>query len=1669
VGCPVGKWSPLGGWCTECPPHEYTPSYGPSAHIWCYRCDAGYTVNASSSGCEACNSALGYYNADGRNCTQCEPGMRPERTEAARYCVSCQVDGSRHFSSRGLYRDRTVACTATASVECLAADISGDDTTWASSVATRDDPDTAVACVASEEEICNATDLTYSWLKYANHRLEGCTVDGCMDHGGRVAAEQACIALEDECGGILENPSGSWQTRTGTEPSVSMGGQNCWLKQTGVLDPEEACTTAGGGAICGYTAYAEEVLEKCEATVEHPMTGLRGDMRSCGGGPGTCRGCSAYSPRDCSASNYVPCSSSCTSAGIGLPGSALNCEYTPANASDPDSTDSCIAFAAPACAAIDLGDPRVNDPNDKLRCEMAGAGPGVCTYTPFLPTISEACESVELENCSLAEISSTNRTADLDSCNAAGNCTLWTSSQHACESAAGGNGACTFVDDPMSCAATDRDVCADANTRRDVDAYTFDTPNRTRDSQNDTCLLAGACSYTADIPAVPQPLECDEMCGAGTQVNTTSSFTSCERCLDVGPRHISPDGTPCVTCPAGRQANAERTHCFDCPAGKFSDQAENGWHCRACPPGWEPNTRIAAWACMPCRTNHYSAGDQCHHCVEDTVTQTLDGMVIASPSSAEQCRCPDGTYDSSLPGGGTSHIFCWDDGTYTALPWLEPSNSPSEQDVVNGAKCVACPSCLECDGGVPRVRAGYHVGGAGAGNSSASLMLLSPESLAADRHVYRCPRPELCLGEVTSGCDLIDCTPMWYEAETGHAVTSTLDEFTRTEHLHEQADHIELPSLLAARLGSSRCEAGFEGRFCLGKCVDGEAGSRFCDVSKCSRTDWSLVYVSTAAAMLLLAISVSCCNGQRIHSDSRAFRCCSRPPKDVNDPDLPRPCRVHGRCSFATYSGVAAMLLKPLGLLWPRLRVAFFLLSGLYQILSSLSPVLALPLPRRAWALVEFFAPLANLDVTLLPSVGCGLGFYTALWYRLFTVAGLILPAWVIWFVRTNCNCLETLRNKNGGTLRKKETAVHQMPHKLPRPDKGESFGGEPFEGDRYQDRSVLAMLAKRKMRNHKLREGTVSWTFAVICLAHPSITRTMLQLYDCRTMDDGSRHLVADVNIVCNEARAPDSDDQTATGPLDPLYAFYLSIASAVLAGCVALPVLAALKLWRSRKQIAAGVKQPGLAPLYLHCRPSCFLWEIGSIFGRASLAGGLIALERGSLTQLGAGVLLSGVLLAAVMWSRPLDSGPQLAAGEAVALKELLTEAKAEVKSTSAELKRLRALRDESKRDARENTQKLKRKQRKEAAKLIKRENVVVAGAPQRQWGVGPLASGVVSKRALIRDYDEADSSDEPTSHKKTIEPADRTVTLARFDGLDLNEKERDGSRETLAQYWAQQIHPEKQAELVDALEETFDGAGFRKNKHGEAIKKPDEKYPAYTFAHLHELVAQESMKILLEDALQRKREAKHKLYQTQRRLRPSGSGPGQMANVALAVCMFAAAASYFLCLVLKAAVRFNYIDALRPELAATFDDAAAASYLTTAVSETSLLQLRDERPEALGSLADTAGLLLLLIQIPPLVVLGLMVLMPLGADCRRACAARRVAKFVQVVAPEPEPEEDSRPVSADSEPVEDKLKEWPEKDEDTDVSRSRVLMENAFDKVGEKFGRRKPEGKYITPGTS
>merc|ERR1711988_691859 len=109
--------------------------------------------------------------------------------------------------------------------------------------------------------------------------------------------------------------------------------------------------------------------------------------------------------------------------------------------------------------------------------------------------------------------------------------------------------------------------------------------------------------------------------------------------------------------------------------------------------------------------------------------------------------------------------------------------------------------------------------------------------------------------------------------------------------------------------------------------------------------------------------------------------------------------------------------------------------------------------------------------------------------------------------------------------------------------------------------------------------------------------------------MDDGSSHLVADVNVVCNEPRPPDSHDLSATGPIDPLYGFHLSVATGVLVVCAALPALVGIRMWLLRKKISDGVKLPVLSPLYLHCRQSCFLWEIASIYGRTLLCGGLIA----------------------------------------------------------------------------------------------------------------------------------------------------------------------------------------------------------------------------------------------------------------------------------------------------------------------------------------------------------------------------------------------------------------------------------------------------------------------------
>ena len=1318
--CPVGRWSEEAGQCTKCPAHQYTPH-----HIRCFRCEEGYTVNANSSGCDACRSDLGFYNSDGRDCLPCPPGTRPDRAVAARHCVSCQVDGPRHYSSLGRYRNRTTSCTAAASASCAAANIGGDDETWARDVAERAGSDVPVACVAVDEEICSATNLS--------------------------------VAL-----------------------------------------PEQACTSGG---LCVYTAPTNETDESCRAAAQ----------------------------------------TACSSAAI---------------------------------TSIDIA-------------------------------------------------------ADTAACASAGACRLWVASRWACEFIASAAGACVYTSEPRTCVPADETVCADANMRLDPTAYNVEsaTMARVEASAQDACLSAGDCLYTADLPAVPQPVECEEMCGGGTQVNTTT-YTFCDSCVAVGPRHVSFDGTPCEACTPGRQANPERTECLDCAAGQYS---EDGLQCTPCPVGWEPNTRLAATACIHCLVNHYSAGDHCHRCVEDGVTQAMDGMVLASPETIDDCRCPDGTYDSVLPGGATSHIYCWDDGEHTSMPWLEQSNIPSRQDVESGKKCVACPSCLECDGGVPRVRAGYHVGGEDAGNFSDTLLLLSDVELAGDRHVYRCPLPELCLGEVQTGCDIIDCTPLIYEIEHPWV----------PDHIHPQSEPRNASSLdaLAAGLGGSRCAPGFSGRFCLGQCLDGDGGTRFCDSVKCEKNpDWAGLYRNLAVVLLVLGLLSSSCASRPTGHDVRMTRCCTRGDKapaaeqPIEPPDgepregpAPRndgPRLVHGCCSFLALRGVAGMLLKPVFLVWPRLRIAVMLLATMYQVLSSLSAVLALPLPQPAWSLIEFFAPFANLDVTLFPSVGCGLGYYSVLRTRLLTLPVVIGPAWLLWLVRSRCVCLETRAAKQDGTT------------------------------------TLLRVRAAQLMRSRNLLEGAIGWTFFVVYLAHPSVTRSLLQLYDCRSLDDGSSHLVADVRVVCTLPRV---GNETGTGALDAEYSLHVLVATAgLIVWCGVMPLLVGLRLWFVRKPIAEGVKQPGLSPLHAHCKPSCYLWEVFSMLARSALAAGLLLWERGSVAQPAAGALLSALFLGVAIWAQPLATGSGEALERATAAVSAAKERVKEAKEVAS--KKKTALKSHL--DEHDTKGTLGRKQLRIAARILRPH--IVAGAGLRQFAPDRWNPRIRHKLEHSEKQRHGNSS---TRYPRPWVPERE---WRRSQALEEDDEVKDADvKEKAKQY------------LVLEINKAFE----------EAEREPD-----YTVDHLTDFAKRSALQLGLDEAVAVQREATHRLLQAQRGLRPRGAG--RLANLALALCLGATCAAYSLCFVLRSGAVIGTPDAER--------------------------------------LAEGAGQLLLLVQIPPLVALGLMILRPLPGDCRRANAVRLATKLVPHAEPEPEPEAESHESEEEEETAGGAAEDGEENDEAADIQR-------------------------------
>lgn len=114
---------------------------------------------------------------------------------------------------------------------------------------------------------CDDDGIVYSWKSLSGQYLLGCTSDGCVDHGGRTAAEMACLAmLDDACGGIVQTATGAWQTRAGSEPLPSPSSEDAWLKE---ISPASCEFCGGSDWICCQSigTFQELYFD------DHPCTG----------------------------------------------------------------------------------------------------------------------------------------------------------------------------------------------------------------------------------------------------------------------------------------------------------------------------------------------------------------------------------------------------------------------------------------------------------------------------------------------------------------------------------------------------------------------------------------------------------------------------------------------------------------------------------------------------------------------------------------------------------------------------------------------------------------------------------------------------------------------------------------------------------------------------------------------------------------------------------------------------------------------------------------------------------------------------------------------------------------------------------------------------------------------------------------------------------------------------------------------------------------------------------------------------------------------------------------------------------------------------------------------------------------------------------------------------
>lgn len=685
----------------------------------------------------------------------------------------------------------------------------------------------------------------------------------------------------------------------------------------------------------------------------------------------------------------------------------------------------------------------------------------------------------------------------------------------------------------------------------------------------------------------------------------------------------------------------------------------------------------------------------------------------------------------------------------------------------------------------------------------------------------------------------------------------------------------------------------------------------FCDTVRChDAVDWSPIYIMVGAIVALLMTCSTCCGSSATHHDARRTRCCTKPDKDpaaVAPEDAPPDHRLlHGFCSVISLRGVAVMLAQPVVLLWPRLHVAALLLSWMYQILSSLSSVLGLPLPQHAMSVIEFFAPLVNLDITAIPKIGCGLGYYQVLYVRTLSVAVLVGPMWVLWAIRT-----------------KIFSRIHI------------AIAKKRGKGRLMQEHAM------QLMRAHTLTEVVVGWTFNVIALAHPSITRTLLQLYDCRTMDDGSSHLVVDVSVSCTTARL---SGESGLGPQDPAYSLHSTIGHVALcAWCGLLPLLIVMKLFSARKLLRSGQKHPWCQPFCAHYRPSCYMWDVYSVLARSLLSGGLLLWERGSAVQPAMGAAISTAFMAISACVRPLESGSASSSASASALvdaaKEDVKIAQAMVNATKAALEEHMA--NDDAKGGRTYRDELTWKQRRIAASILRPHIIPAAGKRQfdrndchrTKDDKGGWARAWIPKREWDRN------------------PAILEATAGIKDATkDIQDK----------LYVVEEINQafEHQADSFPVQH----GVGISFNLLAVCFKRyrrETDDVRDFTQDHLQSFIEESRLRCALKEAIAYQRRCWYQLLKSKRSLNPPGPHGGRLANVALIACVATVCAAYVMCYVLR--------------------------------------RLQHSSHPSAPDFLDAAGHVLLVVQIPPVILLSIMAFAPLVQDCRHSNAARLASVHV------------------------------------------------------------------------